>query len=242
MLSELLFILGCWSAKSKVPARYSALWLACWTGVTDKSRNSKSSEVRRVWEVCEEQLQRVPRVWRDHIAMVLGAGDVSEAWRIWSLSAEVSFVRTCLLTGGPASACGLEVGRGAAAFREVALGGPVPLCSLPSPVRCEGGEFFVHLYEDRSGAGLVKLEREVKCVCDVLDAIDRHGVTLSRNLELGRRWESLVRSGPLVLVGWDDLVVAPDTGLSVFSARIRMLGWALSCMRWLCMDGMHLVT
>ena len=57
-------------------------------------------------------------------------------------SAEVSLVRTYLLTGGPAPACGLEVGRGAAAFRKVASGGPVPLCSRPSPVRCEGGEFL----------------------------------------------------------------------------------------------------
>ena len=122
------------------------------------------------------------------------------------------------------------------------------LCSRPSPVRSEGGE-FVHYYKDRSGTGLVELKREVKGVCDVLDAIDRHGVALSRNLELGRRWESEVRSGPLVTIGWDDLVVAPDAGLSVFSSRICMLGWALSCMRWLCMegmllsmDGMHLVT
>ena len=119
------FHLSCWSAESNLPARYSALWPACWTGVTDKSRNSGSAEVRRIWEVYDEQLQRVSRVCRDHTATVPGAGVVSEAWRIWSLSAEVSLVRTCLLTGGPASACGLKVGRGAAVFREVVTDRPL---------------------------------------------------------------------------------------------------------------------
>ena len=36
-----------------------------------------------------------------------------------------SFVRTSFLTGGPASACGLKVGRGAAAFREVVTDRPL---------------------------------------------------------------------------------------------------------------------
>ena len=120
--------------------------------------------MRRIWEVCDEQLQRVPGVCRDHTATILGAGNVSEAWRMWSLPAEVSFVRTCLLTGGSASPCGLLVGRGAAAFWEVASGGPVPLCSRPSPVRSEGGE-FAHLYGDRSSPGLVEIKRKVKDVC-----------------------------------------------------------------------------
>ena len=93
-------------------------------------------------------------ICRDHIATV------PEAWRIWSLSADVSLVRTYLLAGGPSPVCGLTVGRRAAAFREVALGGPVPLCSRSSPVRSEGGE-FAHLCEDRSCAGWVKLKRGV---------------------------------------------------------------------------------
>ena len=152
----------------------------------------------------------------------LQAGNVSEAWRIWSLSAEVSLVRTYLLAGGLAPAGGLKVGRVSATFCEVSFGGPVSLCSRPAPVRSDGGD-LVHLYKDRPAAGLVKLKRKLKGVCDLLDAVDRHESTLSRSLELGRRWESVVRGGPVGPVGWADLIIAPEKGLPVFSARVRDL-------------------
>ena len=176
------------------------------------SRTSRSAEVRRIWEAYDEQLRHVPRVCIDYMT----------AWRIWSLSAEVSLVRTYLLAGGPAPTGGLKVGRGSAAFREVFLGGPVSLCSRPATVRSDVGE-LVYLYKEPSTAGMVKLKRKIQGVCDLLDAIDRHEITLSRSLELGRRWESVVRGGPVGPVGWADLIIAPETGLPEFSARVRGL-------------------
>ena len=94
------FRLGTWTARSGVSVRYSALWPACWTRVTDRSRTSRSAEVRRIWEVYDEQLRHVPGFCRDYMTAALQAGNVSEAWRIWSLSAEVSLIRTYLLVGG----------------------------------------------------------------------------------------------------------------------------------------------
>ena len=222
MRLELLFRLGTWTARSKVSVWYSALWPACWIRVTDRSRTSRFAEVRRIWEVYDEQLRHVPRVCRDYMTAALQAGNVSEAWRIWSLSAEVSLVRTYLLAGVPAPAGGLNVGRGSAVFSEVFLGGRVSHCSRPAPVRSDGGE-LVHLYKDRSTAGLVRLKRKIQGVCDLLDAIDRHEITLSRSLELGRRWKSVVRGGPVGPVGWADLVLASETRLPEFSVRVRDL-------------------
>ena len=56
------FRLGTWAARSTVSVRYSALWPASWIGVADRSRTSKSAEVRRIWEVYDEHRKHVPRM------------------------------------------------------------------------------------------------------------------------------------------------------------------------------------
>ena len=46
-----------WSCCVTQPVRFSPLWPASWLPAIDKSRGSKSVEVRRVWEVYDDRLQ-----------------------------------------------------------------------------------------------------------------------------------------------------------------------------------------
>ena len=54
--------------------------------------------------------------FRRGIRSSLLAGDVSYAWRIWSLFAEVSLVRAFVASGGPVSESGFRLGRGVPDF------------------------------------------------------------------------------------------------------------------------------
>ena len=119
------FCMGRWSAKVCLPVRSSVLWPAAWVSCVDKSRGSKSVEVRRIWEVYDESLSFIPPAFWRSIRSSLLAGDVSYAWRIWSFFAEVSLVRAFVSSGGPVSESGFRFGRGAASFRYVSIGGPV---------------------------------------------------------------------------------------------------------------------
>ena len=70
------FSVGRWSATVCLPVRFSVLWPAAWVSCVDKSRGSKSVEIRRIWEVCDESLSFVrPTFWRG-IRSSLLAGDV----------------------------------------------------------------------------------------------------------------------------------------------------------------------
>ena len=90
----------------------------------DKSRSSKSAEVRRVWEVCDESLQLVHPTFWEGVRSALVAGDVSSAGSVWSFSAEVSLLRALKGAGAPLPASGVRLGRGAAQFRHVAVWWP----------------------------------------------------------------------------------------------------------------------
>ena len=50
------FSVGRWSAKACLPVRFSVLWPAAWVPYADKSRSSKSVEVRRISEAYYESL------------------------------------------------------------------------------------------------------------------------------------------------------------------------------------------
>ena len=52
-----LFDYGSWSCCVTQPVRFSPLWPASWLPAVDKSRSSKSVEVRRVWEIYDDRLQ-----------------------------------------------------------------------------------------------------------------------------------------------------------------------------------------
>ena len=57
----------------------------------DKNRGSKSIEVQRVWEVCDERLQFISRQDALHLDESLDAGDVSRAWLVWEVALADAF-------------------------------------------------------------------------------------------------------------------------------------------------------
>ena len=122
-----------------------------WTAVLDKSRNSKSTEVGRIWEVYDEFLQVVPRVFLDEVSAALGGGDSSCAWRVWSFAAEVSLLSAFQLAGGPTPDREFKCWCGVARFRSLVLGGPVVEKARADFADSEDGQ-FVHLGHDRSVA------------------------------------------------------------------------------------------
>ena len=49
-----------WSARVVQPVRVTPLWPASWVSTIDKTRNSKSAEVRDIWKIYDDVLQFVP--------------------------------------------------------------------------------------------------------------------------------------------------------------------------------------
>ena len=70
------FSVGRWSARICLPVRFSVLWPAAWVACSDKSRISRSVEVRRIWEVYDESLSLVHPAFWEGIRSSLLAGDV----------------------------------------------------------------------------------------------------------------------------------------------------------------------
>ena len=99
------------------------LWPASWLPVVDKTRGSKSVEVRRVWEVYDERLQFMSCRDASLLDDSLAAGDVSRAWAVWSGAVETALADAYRFSGGPLPSRGLVLGRGNASFRVVRLGG-----------------------------------------------------------------------------------------------------------------------
>ena len=104
----------------------------------------------------------------------LDAGDVSQAWLIWSGAAETALADACRFSG-PAPNGGSVLGRGRACFMVVRLGGHkirkvrgVLLMRMMRP--------DVFLYRDSSP--LLDMRRGFKAAMDVLDSTISHAVTL----------------------------------------------------------------
>ena len=112
-----------WLAKVSLPVQRTPLWPASWLPAIDKSRGSKSVEVRRVWEIYDERLQLMSRQDALRLYESLDAGDVSRAWLVWSGAAEVALADAYRFSGGPLPSRSLVLGRGSALFRVVRLGG-----------------------------------------------------------------------------------------------------------------------
>ena len=162
---------------------------ASWLPVVDKTRSSKSVEVQRVWEVYDERLQFMSR--RDALLLdeSLGLDDVSMAWTVWSRAAEAALADAYRFSGGPLPSKGLVLGRGAALFRWVQLGGPRVRCARANAADAlDAADVF--LYRDLSVAPLLNMRRRFKVVMDLLGAMIRSGVSLSRSVELTIQWES----------------------------------------------------
>ena len=204
-----------------MPVRSSVLWPAAWVSCVDRSRGSKSVEVRRIWEVYDESLSFIPPAFWRGIRSSLLAGDVSYAWRIWSFFAEVSLVRAFVASGGLVSESGFRLGRGAARFRYVSIGGPV-VRKLRSDLGSGDGQ-AVHLFKVSSVSRVIVLRRRLGCVLSVLDGIYRNGLTLSRDLELSAQWGAVVSAGPCGPLCRANLDVSPAIGLSSFGDHVRVL-------------------
>ena len=197
-----------------MPARFSVLWPAAWVTCLDKSWSSKSVEVRRIWEMYDESLSFVhPAFWEGVRSSPL-AGDVSSAWSISSFSTEVSLVRAFIDAGAPVPQAGVRLGRGAAQFRHVPVGGPV-VGKLRSDLGSGDGQ-SVHLFKDASVSQIIVLRRRLGCVLSALDGMSGHGLTLSRSVELGAQWAAVVAAGPCGPLCSADLSFYPAVGPSSF--------------------------
>ena len=154
-------------------------------------RGSKSVEVQRVWEVYDERLQFMSRQDALQLDESLGAGYVSRAWLLLSGAAEAALADAYQFSGGPLPGRGLVLGRGSASFRVVRLGGH-------RVRKARGHAADVFLYRDSSVAPLLDMRRRFKAVMDVLDAMIRYGVSLSRSVELTAQWDRILAAGPFV--------------------------------------------
>ena len=167
-----------WTARVTHPCRFTPLWPDSWVHTIDKSRDSRSAEVRRIWEMYDERLGLVSVEDVHKINDALGSGDVSGAWNAWSTAAESALVDAFCLVSGPVLERGFCLGRGFARFNRVRLGGPKV---RKARARCAdpGDGAHVDLKRDCSMAPLVDLRRRFRAVLDVIAAIGRSGFTVS---------------------------------------------------------------
>ena len=104
---------------------------------------------------------------------------------------------------------------GRAAFRVVKLGGhKVRKARGYAADAHDAADVF--WYRDSSIAPLLDLRRRLKAVMELLDAMIRCGVSLSRSLELSAQWDRILVIGPLYPVTLDDLQVVRGVGLGEF--------------------------
>ena len=141
--------------------------------------------------------------------------DVSMAWTVWSRAAEAALADAYQFSGGPLPSRGLVLGRGAALFRRVQLGGPwVRRARANAADALDAADVF--LYRDLSIAPLLDMRRRFKAVMDLLDAMIRYGVSLSRSVELTAQWDQILALGPMYPVTLDDLSFGRDLGIGAF--------------------------
>ena len=145
----------------------------------------------------------------------LGVDDVSRAWLVWSRAAEAALVDAYWFSGGPLPSRGMVLGRSSAVFRVVRLGGhPVRKARANIADVLDAADVF--LYRDSSIAPLLDMRRRFKAVMDVLDAMIRSGISLSRSLELTAQWNRILPIGPLYPVTFDDLSLDHGMGIGAF--------------------------
>ena len=121
------------------------LWPASWVSAVDKSRNSRSAEVRDIWDIYEHVLQFIPADSAGILDGALADRDVDLAWETWSTAAERALATAFRDAGGPVPPGGLEGGRGRARFWVASIGGksmPRYQPSLVDSPGCHGGASF----------------------------------------------------------------------------------------------------
>ena len=201
------FLYSSWTSQVSQPVRRTPLWPASWLPALDKSRESKSVEVQRVWDVYDDRLQFMSREDALCLDEALLNGDVSSAWMVWSTSAEKALADASQLAGGPVPSRGLVLGRSMVRMRTVRLGGPI-VRSVRRNAADVGEVDDVSLYRDS-----LDLRRKLKAVLDLLDAIVRCGASLTRAVELLHVWDCIVRLGPLGSVRVEEYAAARTCGV-----------------------------
>ena len=76
------FVADRWTALVTQPRRFTPLWPASWVSSVDRSRFSKSAEVRRIWDVYDERLRWVDAGDALSVDSAIASGDVSGAWLV----------------------------------------------------------------------------------------------------------------------------------------------------------------
>ena len=95
------------------------------------------------------------------------------------------------------------------------LGGP-PFQKARGNVAVAHDAADVFLYRDSSVAPLLDMRRRFKAVVDVLGAMIRSGISLSRSVELTAQWDRILPLGPSYPVTLDDLSVDRGIGIGAF--------------------------
>ena len=222
-----LFDFGRWSCRVTQPVRFSPLWPASWLPAVDKSRSSKSVEVRRVWEIYDARRQFMSQQDALLLNESLDDGDVSLVWLVWSRAAEAALADAYCFSGGPALCQGLVLGRGVARFRHARHG-------LHKVRKVRSSAVDVHdaadvfLYRDSSDAPLLDMRRRFRAVMGVLDAMIRSGISLARSVELTAQWDRMVVVGPIYPVALDDLHAIQGLGLGDFYRVVSSIHRRLS--------------
>ena len=208
-----LFDYGRWSCKVTQPVQRTPLWPASWLPAIDKSRGSQSVEVQRVWEIYDDRLQFMSGQDALLLHESSDAGDVSQAWLVWSGAAQTALADAYRFSGSPAPNRGLVLGRGSARFRVVRLGG-----HKVRKVRGSAADAHdaadVFLYRDSSIAPLLDMRRRFKAVMDFLDSMISCGV--SRSVELTAQWNRILSIWGPVPVSLDDFHAVEGFGLGDF--------------------------
>ena len=190
------FLHSSWTSQVPQLVRRTPLWPASWLPAVDKGRGSKSAEVQRVWEVYDERLRFMSRRDASLLHEFLGRHDVSLAWLVWSRAAEAALADAFRFSGGSLPSRGLVLERGSALLRVVQLGGHrVRKARATVADALDAADVF--LYCDSSVAPLLDMRRRFKAVMDVLDAMIRYGVSLSRSVELAVQWDKILALGPI---------------------------------------------
>ena len=84
------------------------------------------------------------------------------------------------------------------------------------------------MYHDASTAVLLDLRRRFKAVGDLLHALIRDEVTLTRSLELTVQWDGIIRIGPVSPLTVQDFEMARSGGLRVWLQVVEGLHRGLS--------------
>ena len=178
---RVLFDYGRWESWVTQPVRCTPLWPASWIPVVDKSRGSKSVEVQRVWEIYDERLQFVSRQDASLLDESLDRNDVSLAWSVWSRAAESALADAFRFSGGPLPSRGFDSWPGCCFTSfSLAWGPRVRRARANAADAVDAADIF--LYRDFSLAPLLDVRRRFKGVMDLLDAMIRCGVSLSRSV------------------------------------------------------------